>query len=78
MILFDYHNVDDIVISIITHRIHLWCKYANNLGYIDGKCCHISHTWILWVMIILNNTNDVESDLVTLILFVICIIIDIN
>ena len=23
----------------------------NTLGYIDGTCCYILHTWILWVMI---------------------------
>jgi len=29
-----------------THRIHVW-HICSHWGYIDGKCYHIQHTWIL-------------------------------
>ena len=39
----------------VSHRIHVW--------YINGKCYHIWHTWILWVLnsiewpVLMNDTN---------------------
>ena len=35
--------------SVPSHRIHEW-HVCQHLGYIDGKCYHIWHTWILWVL----------------------------
>ena len=32
----------------LSHRIHVW-NICQHWGYIDGKCYHIYHTWILWV-----------------------------
>ena len=36
-------------IQPMTHRIHGAGIYSNIGEYIDGKCYHIYHTWILWV-----------------------------
>jgi hypothetical protein len=34
--------------TMLAHRIHVW-YICYHLGYIDGKCYHIYHTWTLWV-----------------------------
>ena len=44
-------------------RIHGAGIYANMTGYIDGKCYHIWHTWILWDQTSkdLSDTNKKKS-----------------
>jgi len=37
----------------------MYGKYANILRYIDGKCYHIWHTWILWGMIQYDHLQSV-------------------
>ena len=44
-----FHDDTYISSDFIAHRIHVW-YICQHLGYIDGKCHHISHTWILWVV----------------------------
>ena len=43
------NNVSQDWYHLISHRIHVW--YICEQWYIDGKCYHIYHTWILWVYI---------------------------
>ena len=56
----------------VTRRIHGAGIYVNIKGYIDGKCHHIWHTWILWVMdygLIIDSAMIIVSTLDVILLW---------